>query len=63
MHHFYTEVRSRKVPALEDSVKQAKLLYDINLESYCNAVIRKPLGKLVVFLIYNGIFLKASKDY
>ena len=49
MHHFYTKTRARKVPGLEESVKQAKLLYDFNLESYCNVVIRKPLGKLVDF--------------
>lgn len=48
MHHFYTETRARKVPGLEEHVKQAKFLYDMNLEMYCKVVIRKPLGKLLV---------------
>jgi hypothetical protein len=49
MHHFHAEIRSRKVPSLETFVKQAKTLYDINLEAYCKVVIRKPLGKLLEF--------------
>jgi exocyst complex component 1 len=57
MHHFYTEIRARKVPGLEESVKQAKFLYDMNLELYCKVVIRKPLGKLLVILKMTlGIF-------
>jgi hypothetical protein len=47
-HHFYTEVRARKIPGLEESVKSAKFMYDMNLDSYCKVVIRKPLGKLLV---------------
>lgn len=50
MHHFHSEIRARKVPSLEGSVKQAKIVYDANLESYCKAVIRKPLGKLLVHI-------------
>ncbi|KAL2918232.1 hypothetical protein HK105_202159 [Polyrhizophydium stewartii] len=53
MHHFYAEVRARKVPGLESSVKQAKVLYDVNMEAYCKVVIRKPLGKLLEF--FEGI--------
>ncbi|KAI8903121.1 exocyst complex component Sec3-domain-containing protein [Gorgonomyces haynaldii] len=52
-HHFFSELRARKVSSLEESVKQAKLMYDVNLESYCNVVIRKPLGKLVDF--FDGV--------
>jgi exocyst complex component 1 len=48
MHHFYSEVRSRKVPSLEGMVKQAKALYEFNLDAYCKFIIRKPLGKLLV---------------
>lgn len=53
MHHFYAEVRSRKVPSLEPFVKQAKTLYDFNLEAYCKVVIKKPLGKLLEF--FDGV--------
>ncbi|KAI8900951.1 exocyst complex component Sec3-domain-containing protein [Globomyces pollinis-pini] len=49
MHHFHSEVRVRKVPGLDMFVKQAKALYDHNLDSYCKVVIRKPLGKLLEF--------------
>ncbi len=58
MHHFQSEIRARKVPSLDPFTKQAKLLYDVNLESYGKAVIRKPLGKLLVgiFRITIGIF-------
>lgn len=48
MHHFYTEIRARKVPALEEYVKQSKYLYDMNMDQYSKVVIRKPLGKLLV---------------
>jgi hypothetical protein len=34
MHHFYSETRARKVSGLDSSVKQAKILYEINLEAY-----------------------------
>ncbi|KAH6589898.1 hypothetical protein BASA61_005440 [Batrachochytrium salamandrivorans] len=53
MHHFHAEVRARKVPGLDSFSKQAKVLYDVNLEAYCKVVIRKPLGKLLEF--FEGI--------
>ncbi|KAJ3295740.1 Exocyst complex component 1 [Borealophlyctis nickersoniae] len=53
MHHFYSEVRARKVPTLDTYVKQAKSAYDVNLDAYCKVVIRKPLGKLWDF--FEGI--------
>ncbi|OAJ37866.1 hypothetical protein BDEG_21838 [Batrachochytrium dendrobatidis JEL423] len=53
MHHFHAEVRARKVPGLDNFAKQAKVLYDVNLEAYCKVVIRKPLGKLLEF--FEGI--------
>ena len=62
MHHFHSEIRARKVPSLDSAIKQAKIMYDSNLESYGKAVIRKPLGKL---LVINGLIqrnsLKASR--
>ena len=49
MHHFYSRVRAKKVPCLEAYIKQAKALYESNLDTYCKVVIRKPLGKLLEF--------------
>ena len=46
MHHFYSRIRARKVQGLDSHVKQAKALYDLNLETYCKVAIKKPLGKL-----------------
>ena len=62
MHHFYGEIRARKVPSLEVYIKQAKTLYEFNLEAYCKAVIRKPLGKLMV-IISNRNSLMELKHY
>ncbi|KAI9092400.1 exocyst complex component Sec3-domain-containing protein [Phlyctochytrium arcticum] len=53
MHHFYSEIRARKVPHLDVYVKQAKAAYDVHLDAYCKVVIRKPLGKLFDF--FEGI--------
>ena len=53
MHHFYGEIRARKVPSLDVYIKQAKTLYEFNLEAYCKAVIKKPLGKLLEF--FDGV--------
>ncbi|KAI9015084.1 exocyst complex component Sec3-domain-containing protein [Gaertneriomyces semiglobifer] len=53
MHHFYSELRARKVSALDTYVKQAKGMYDIHLDTYCKVVIRKPLGKLWDF--FDGV--------
>ncbi|KAJ3103895.1 hypothetical protein HDU96_009117, partial [Phlyctochytrium bullatum] len=49
MHHFYNEVRARKVAGLEQFVKAAKVLYDLNLNAYVKTVIRRPFGKLLEF--------------
>ncbi|KAJ1332811.1 hypothetical protein BSLG_008440 [Batrachochytrium salamandrivorans] len=51
--HILNVVRARKVPGLDSFSKQAKVLYDVNLEAYCKVVIRKPLGKLLEF--FEGI--------
>ncbi|KAJ3191225.1 Exocyst complex component 1 [Irineochytrium annulatum] len=53
MHHFYSEVRSRKVAGLDPFVRAAKALYDVNLGAYVKVVIRKPLGKMMEF--FEGI--------
>ncbi|KAJ3320672.1 hypothetical protein HDV06_005080 [Boothiomyces sp. JEL0866] len=49
MHHLYSELKTRRIPSLDSFAKQAKTLYDVNLEAYCKVVIRKPLGKLLEF--------------
>ena len=48
MHHFYTEIRARKVAVLDQYVKLAKASYDTHLSAYIKVVIRRPLGKLLV---------------
>jgi hypothetical protein len=53
MHHFYTNVRATKVACLDVFIKQAKTLYETNLDTYCKVAIRKPLGKLLEF--FEGI--------
>lgn len=53
MHHFYTNVRAKKVACLDKFIKQAKALYEANLDIYCKYAIRKPLGKLLEF--FEGI--------
>ncbi|KAJ3329805.1 hypothetical protein HDU76_007107 [Blyttiomyces sp. JEL0837] len=53
MHYFYTEIRGRKVAVLDQFMKAAKTLYDLNVENYVKIVIRKPLGKLLEF--FEGI--------
>lgn len=49
MHHFYTAVRSAKVPTLEPMIKDAKLKSSIHMDAYVQSVIRRPLGKLLEF--------------
>ncbi|KAI8811526.1 exocyst complex component Sec3-domain-containing protein [Cladochytrium replicatum] len=60
MHHFYSELRLRKVPVLELYIKQSKHIYESSLSAYMRIVIRKPLGKLLEF--FEGIeeILKTS---
>lgn len=56
MHHLYSELKTRRIPSLDSFAKQAKILYDVNLEAYCKVVIRKPLGKLLVWMsLISGI--------
>ena len=49
MHHFFTELRARKVKVLDQNLKLAKSSYDQNLNAYVTVVIRRPLGKLLEF--------------
>ncbi|CAG8443657.1 2576_t:CDS:10 [Dentiscutata erythropus] len=53
MHHFYTEIRSRKIHALDPFMKYARSSYDKHLEAYAKSVVRRPFGKLLEF--FEGI--------
>ncbi|KAG9304131.1 hypothetical protein G9A89_019693 [Geosiphon pyriformis] len=53
MHHFYTEISTRKITVLEPYMKHAKTSYDKHLEAYAKSVLRKPFGKLMEF--FDGI--------
>ncbi|CAG8567139.1 5970_t:CDS:10, partial [Diversispora eburnea] len=44
MHHFYSEIRTRKIMALEPFMRSARSSYDKHLEAYAKSVIRKPFG-------------------
>lgn len=60
MHHFFTETRARKCAGLDEFVRQAKYVYEVNLEGYCQMVIRKPLGKLLEFFEGIEVLLKSG---
>ncbi|KAL1922367.1 uncharacterized protein VTP21DRAFT_9906 [Calcarisporiella thermophila] len=53
MHHFYTEMRGKKLRVLEPYVNYAKAAYDSHLNLYIKDVIRRPLGKLLEY--FNGV--------
>lgn len=53
MHHLNSELRFRKIAALEPIVKRAKALYDYHLAAYTKVVVRRPLGKLLEF--FDGV--------
>jgi hypothetical protein len=48
MHHFYSELRQRKISNLENYMKYAKSSYERHLESYVRGVVRRSLLKLLV---------------
>ena len=50
MHHFYSEMRLRKVKVakLESYMKYAKASYESHLETYVRGVVRRSLSKLLV---------------
>ena len=49
MHHLTSELRGLKISSLEGNSKIAKTQYEFHLNAYIRTVIRKPLGKLLVF--------------
>jgi len=48
MHHFYSQLRQRKVTNLENYMKYAKGSYESHLETYVRGVVRRSLLKLLV---------------
>ncbi|CAG8607983.1 11632_t:CDS:2, partial [Diversispora eburnea] len=46
-HHFYSEIRTRKIMALEQFMRSARSSYYKHLEAYSKSVVRKPFGKLL----------------
>lgn len=49
----YEVIKGKKIPGLENYIKQSKLAYETNLSNYCRVVTRRPLGKLLEF--FDGI--------
>ncbi|KAF9163780.1 hypothetical protein BGX21_000657 [Mortierella sp. AD011] len=64
MHHFYSEIRQRKIPNLENYMKYAKSSYESHLETYVRGVVRKTLLKLLDFFdgVEGLVKAKASED-
>ncbi|KAF9429284.1 hypothetical protein BGZ76_001546 [Entomortierella beljakovae] len=64
MHHFYSEMRQRKIPNLENYMKYAKSSYENHLETYTRAVVRRSLLKLLDFFdgVEGLVKAKASED-
>ena len=48
MHHFYTEIRTRRIMVLEPFMRYGRSSYDRHLEAYAKSVVRRPFGKLLV---------------
>lgn len=51
MHHFYSELRQRKVTNLENYMKYAKGSYESHLATYVRGVVRRSLLKLLVSVL------------
>ncbi|KAF9208118.1 hypothetical protein BGZ49_009742 [Haplosporangium sp. Z 27] len=64
MHHFYSEMRQRKIPNLENYMKYAKSSYESHLETYVRGVVRRSLLKLLDFFdgVEGLVKAKASED-
>lgn len=48
MHHYLEEVETRQNSILENFKKRAEAEYKENMSLYISAVIRRPIGKLLV---------------
>ncbi|KAG0237832.1 hypothetical protein BGW42_008453 [Actinomortierella wolfii] len=64
MHHFFSELRSRKVQGLDNYIKYAKASYDRHLDIYVHAMVRRSMGKLLDFFdgVEGLIKTKATED-
>lgn len=64
MHHFYSELRQRKISNLENYMKYAKSSYERHLGSYVRGVVRRALLKLLDFFdgVEGLVKTKASED-
>ncbi|KAI8606300.1 exocyst complex component Sec3-domain-containing protein [Dissophora ornata] len=64
MHHFYSELRQRKIQNLENYMKYAKSSYESHLETYVRSVVRRSLLKLLDFFdgVEGLVKTKASED-
>ncbi|KAF9150156.1 hypothetical protein BG015_008033 [Linnemannia schmuckeri] len=64
MHHFYSELRQRKVTNLENYMKYAKGSYESHLATYVRGVVRRSLLKLLDFFdgVEGLVKAKASED-
>ncbi|KAF9923825.1 hypothetical protein FBU30_006109 [Linnemannia zychae] len=64
MHHFYSELRQRKVTGLENYMKYAKGSYESHLATYVRGVVRRSLLKLLDFFdgVEGLVKAKASED-
>ncbi|KAG0253579.1 hypothetical protein BG011_006298 [Mortierella polycephala] len=64
MHHFYSQLRQRKITNLENYMKYAKGSYERHLETYVRGVVRRSLLKLLDFFdgVEGLVKTKASED-
>ncbi|KAG0212407.1 hypothetical protein BGX28_006376 [Mortierella sp. GBA30] len=64
MHHFYSELRQRKITNLENYMKYAKGSYESHLDIYVRGVVRRSLLKLLDFFdgVEGLVKTKASED-
>ncbi|KAG0308790.1 hypothetical protein BGZ98_006837 [Dissophora globulifera] len=64
MHHFYSELRQRKISNLENYMKYAKSSYESHLETYVRGAVRRSLSKLLDFFdgVEGLVKTKASED-
>ncbi|KAG0264150.1 hypothetical protein DFQ27_001384 [Actinomortierella ambigua] len=64
MHHFVSELRTRKIQGLDNYVKYAKSSYDRHLDIYIHAMVRRSVGKMLDFFdgVEGLVKTKATED-
>lgn len=63
MHHFYSQLRQRKITNLENYMKYAKGSYERHLETYVRGVVRRSLLKLLVSNARKRAIVSLSETY